>query len=116
MRSAIIGSLRTESFDILVAAKKATREADRAEARSIHMEGGTVGRRSPRRDRTMLNGGYGWLQVMPSLRNRGQHSACARPPAPGHADLETRGRSEVLIMPDAALLAPGSHDQAHTTA
>ena len=46
------------------AAKKATREADRAEAeaRSIRMVG--AGRRSPSPEIAQcLNGGYGWLEV-----------------------------------------------------
>src|ERR1700738_2186204 len=50
--------------------------------------------------------------AMPPLRNRGQHSARTRPPAARYADLETRGRAEMPILPYAALFAAGAHDQA----
>jgi len=33
--------------------------------------------------------------------------------AAGHANLEARGVAEMPIMPDAALLAAGAHDQSH---
>jgi hypothetical protein len=59
------------------AAKKATREADRAEAEawSIRMDGyGGQSQPSPEIAQC-LNGGYGWLQVKCRRCEAGQHSA-----------------------------------------
>jgi len=44
---------------------------------------------------------------MPSLRDRGQHSARTRPPAARHANLEAGGGVEMPIMPETAILAAG---------
>src|SRR6267378_6327459 len=97
-------------------AKKAIREADRAEAEawSIRMEGyGGPAQPSPTIAQC-LNGGYGWLQVQ-CRRCETEASIpleqCA--PAARYADLETRGGAEMPVMPNAALRAAGAHDPAH---
>jgi hypothetical protein len=74
------------------AAKKAVREADRAEAEawSIRMEGYGGAGATVANDRAMRQWRL-WLVTgqMPSLRDRGQHPARLRSPAAGHADMET---------------------------
>jgi hypothetical protein len=52
---------------------------------------------------------------MQALRDQGQHSARAHPPAAQHADLETGRGTKMPVMRDAAILATGAHDQAHET-
>src|SRR5882672_3008310 len=49
---------------------------------------------------------------MPSLRDRGQHSASTSATAARYADLEAGGRAEMPVLPNAALLAAGAHDPA----
>jgi len=93
------------------AAKKAVREADRAEAEawSIRMEGcGGPAQPSPTIGQC-LHGGLGWLEVE---CNRCKTRASLHPPPARHATLETRSVAEMPLMPEGALRAAGAHDQA----
>jgi hypothetical protein len=61
--------------------------------------------RSRRRHRAMPQWGEWWLEVrMPLLQDTREHPAGCDPATARYADLETRARSEVPIMPDAALI------------
>ena len=95
-----------------LAARKAIREADRAEAEawSIRMEGyGGPAQPSPTIGQC-LNGGLGWLEV--ECKRCKTRAARCHPPAARYADLETRSVAEMPVMPQPPLRAAGAHDQA----
>src|SRR6266516_2841757 len=94
------------------AARKAIREADRAEAEawSLRMEGyGGPAQPSPTIGHC-LNGGLGWLEVE---CNRCKTRASRRhPPTARHAALEVGGFAEMPVMSKGPVRAAGAHDQA----
>jgi hypothetical protein len=97
------------------AAKKAIREADRAEAQawSIQMEGVRRAGAAVADDRAMPQ----WRarlargRVQP-LQDPREPAARRHPPAARYADLEAGGRTEMPVMPEGPLRAAGAHDQA----
>jgi hypothetical protein len=95
-------------------AVEAAREADRAEAHawSLRMEGfGGPAQPSPTIAQC-LNGGYGWLEEVPQVRDSGQHSSGRRPPTPQYADLEAGGGAQMPVVPNAAIFTASPYDQA----
>ena len=82
-------------------AKKAQRDADRAEAElwSIRMEAyGGPAQPSPTIAQC-LNGGLGWLEVECNrCKTRASLPARCDPPTPKHADLEAGGIAKVPLM------------------
>jgi hypothetical protein len=97
------------------AARKAIREADRAEAQawSIRMEGfGGPAQPSPTIGQC-LNGGLGWLEVECNRwQDPREPAARCDPSAAGYADLEAGSRAEMPILPEGPLRAAGAYDQA----
>jgi hypothetical protein len=97
-------------------ARKAAREADRAEAEawSIRMEGyGGPAQPSPTIGQC-LNGGLGWLEVECNRckKEAGEPAARCHPPAAGYSDLEAGGLAEMPVMPEGPPRSAGAHDQA----
>jgi hypothetical protein len=114
--SRVMGA-KIRAQDARQAATKAIREADRAEAEawSIRMEGfGGPAQPSPTIGQC-LNGGLGWLEVECNrckTRASLPLDAIRRPPPARHADLETRSRAEMPVLPQGPLRAAGAYDQA----
>ena len=96
-------------------ARKAAREADRAEAEawSIRMEGyGGPAQPSPTIGQC-LNGGLGWLEVECNrCKTRGEPAARCHPSAAGHAHMEAGSLTEVPVLSERSLGAAGTDNQA----
>jgi hypothetical protein len=59
-----------------------------------------------------LNGGLGWQVECNRCKTRASLATRSDPPAAGYADLETRGRTKMPVLPEGPLRAAGAHDQA----
>jgi hypothetical protein len=94
---------------------EAAREADRAEAHawSLRMKA-LADPHSPRQPSRNVSTGLRLARSeMPQVLNRCQNSFGCRPPTPQHANLEVGSGAQMPVVPNAAVFAACTYDQAY---